>query len=141
MTSVVVDASVIVACAISDGKARRTLLSATGVEFYAPAFVQEEVRRRSPKVIMLSGVGPTVISTLLDDLFSRIAIVPREAFESRLSQAIRLADRAGAMGDEDYIALALVLAAPIWTYDNDFHRIKGIRVVSREQVERGLVDE
>ncbi len=141
MTSVVVDASVIVACAISDGKARRTLLSATGVEFYAPAFVQEEVRRRSPKVILLSGVGPTVISTLLDDLFSRIAIVPREGFESRLSQAIGLADRAGAKGDEDYIALALALAAPIWTYDNDFHRIKGIRVVSREQVERGLVDE
>lgn len=140
MTGVVVDASVIVACAISDGKARRTLLTLRGVEFYAPAFVQEEVRRRSPKIIALSGLGPTVISTLLDDLFANVAIVPREGFETRLPQAMRLVARAGANGDEDYVALALALAAPIWTYDDDFHRVKGIRVVSREQVELGLLE-
>ncbi len=140
MTSVIVDASVIVACAISHGKARRALLTAAEVEFYAPAFVQEEVRRRSPKIIALSGVGPTVISTLLDDLFARVAIVPREGFKARLQEATDLVARANADGDEDYVALALALAAPIWTYDNDFHRIKGIRVVSREQVELGLPD-
>jgi len=141
VTSVIVDASVIVACAIADGKARRALLTAAGVEFYAPAFVQEEVRRRSPKIVALSGSGPTVISTLLDDLFARVAIVPREAFETRLREATVLVARASAQGDEDYVALALVLAAAIWTYDKDFHPIKGIRVVSREQVELGLLQQ
>lgn len=137
MTSVVVDASVIVACLVSDGKARRTLLTATEVEFYAPAFVREEVRRRSPKIIALSGVGPIVISTLLDDLLAKIAIVPREGFEHRLQEATRLVTRVGARGDGDYVALALVLDAPVWTYDKDFHRVKEIRVVSREQVQLG----
>ena len=140
MTSVVVDASVIVACAIADGKARRALLTAPDVEFYAPAYIREEVLRTAPKIIALSGVGPTVVSTLLDDLFARIAIVPREGFSARLREAAAKVAVASARGDEDYVALALALAAPIWTYDKDFHRIKGIRVVSREQVEFGKFD-
>lgn len=137
MTIVVVDASVIVACAIADGKARRTLLLDSDVEFYAPQFVLEEVRRRVPKILALSGVAPSILTALLDDLFSRIAVVPRQGFIDRMEEATDLAKRAGAQGDEDYVALALTLDAPIWTYDNDFHRVRGIRVVSREQIEAG----
>lgn len=137
MTSVVVDASAIVACAIADGKARRAFLTSANVEFYAPAFVVEEVRHRMPKIIALSGVGPSVLSALMDDLFARIVVVPREGFIHRMAEATALAKRADAHGDEDYIALALTLGAPVWTYDRDFHRIKGVRVVSREQVEIG----
>ena len=140
MTSVVVDASVIVACAIADGKARRTLLAATGVEFYAPEYILEEVRRRVPKIIALSGVAPAVLSSLYDDLFARIAVVPRDGYRDLLEEATSLAGRAGAQGDEEYIALALALHAPVWTYDKDFHRVRGIRVVSREQIELHRAD-
>jgi predicted nucleic acid-binding protein len=89
----------------------------------------------SPKIIALSGVAPAVLSTLLDDLFARITFVPREGYSRRLVDARAKVARAGAQGDEDYVALAQLLDAPIWTYDKDFHIISGIRVVSRTQVE------
>ena len=135
MTNVIVDASVILACAISDGKARRTLLAASNIEFYSPEFVLEEVRRSLPKVIALSGVSPAILSTLLDDVFSRVAVVPRVAFADALPEARSLTARADAAGDEDYVALALKLRAPVWTYDKDFHRIPKIRVIGRRQIE------
>jgi predicted nucleic acid-binding protein len=140
VTSVIVDASVIVACAIADGKARRTLLGATEIQFYAPAFVLEEVRLRTPKIIALSGVAPAIVSSLMEDIFAKVAIVPREGSVSHLKEATSLAKRAGAQGDEDYVALALALQAPVWTYDKDFHRIPGVRVVSREQIELGRLE-
>jgi predicted nucleic acid-binding protein len=135
VTVVVIDASAIVACAIANGKARRTVLTAVDVEFCAPAFVLEEVRRRLPKFIALSGVAPAILTTLLDDLFGRISVVPREGYLNRLAEATALAARAGAQGDEEYIALALALEAPVWSYDKDFHRVRGIRVIGREQIE------
>ena len=135
MTTVIVDTSVYIACAISDGKARRAFFAATNVEFFAPEFVLEELRHRMRKIIALSGEAPTVLSALIDDLFARTSIVPREGFAHRLREARKLTVSAGAPGDEDYVALALTLRAPIWTYDNDFHRMPAIRVVIREQIE------
>jgi predicted nucleic acid-binding protein len=139
VTSVVVDASVLVACAISDGKARRAYFSATGLEFYAPEFVREELLKRAPKILAIARVPPPTLSSLFDELFGKLTIVPRATYRYRLSEAKRIVERADARGDEDYVALALVLNAPIWTYDKDFHRIGEVRVVSREQVLSGKV--
>jgi predicted nucleic acid-binding protein len=127
---VVVDASVLVACALADGSSRRTLLDRLDVDFYAPEFVIEELRKKTPRMIALSGLGPTLLSELLDELVKRVTIVPAEGYSSKRKEAIRLATAAGAHGDEDYVALALALDAPIWTFDKDFLRIRGI-VVTR----------
>lgn len=137
MTSVVVDASVLIACAISDGRTRRTYFSAQDIEFYAPRFVLEELRRRDPKVLALAAVPLPVLTSLLEDLFERLTIVLREAFAHRLVEARQFVARVGAKGDEDYVALALALDAPIWTYDKDFSRIGEVRVVNLEQVLSG----
>lgn len=139
MTNLVVDASILVACAVADGKARRTYFSAPGLEFYAPEFIREELLKRVPKILALAGVPPPTLSSLLEDLFGKLTIVPRPAYRHRLPEARRIVQRANAMGDEDYVALALVLEAPIWTYDKDFHRMREVRVVSREQVLSGEI--
>ena len=139
-TKVVVDASVLVACAISDGRARHALLSASSVDFVAPAFIQDEFRRHLPKIIALSGIAPPILSALSEDLFDLIRIVSREGYVDCLAKARALVEEADARGDEDYVALATVLDAPIWTYDKDFRRIKGIRVISREDIERMVSD-
>lgn len=136
MTRVVVDASVLLACAISDGKARRTLLSANSVDFIAPAFILDEFQRHIPKIIALSGVAPSILSALAEDLFARVRTVARDGYASALPSARKLAERAHASGDEDYVALAITLHAPIWTYDKDFRRIKAIRLISRQEIER-----
>jgi len=135
VTRVVVDASVLVACAISDGKARSTLLSASSVDFFAPAFVLDEFKRHIPKIIALSGVAPPILSALADDLVARVRTVSREGYASALARARKLVELAQATGDEDYVALAIALDAPIWTYDKDFRRVKTIRLISREEIE------
>lgn len=140
MTGIVVDASVLVACATADGRTRRTLLTTGNIEFYAPEFVREELLTRVPKIVDLSGTPPPIVTALLDDLFGQLTIVPREAYRHKLEEAGRLVKKADAYGDEDYVALALALKAPIWTYDEDFHRIPEIRVVGREEVASGGFD-
>lgn len=140
MTSLVVDASVLVACAVADGKTRRAYLSAHDLELYAPEYVRDELLNRVPKILAISGVAPADLSALLEDLFARLTIVSREGFESRREEARQIVARAQAAGDEDYVALALPLDAPIWTYDKDFLRIPEVRVVTSEQVRSGKVD-
>ena len=136
MTRVVVDASVLVACAISDGKARSTLLSASSVDFFAPAFVLDEFKRHIPKIIVLSGVAPPILSALAEDLFARVRTVSREGYANALPKARKLVEMAHANGGEDYVALAIAIDAPIWTYDKDFRRIKTTRLISREDIEQ-----
>lgn len=133
MTKIVVDASVLVACALSDGKARRTLFQASGAEFYAPEFVLDELKRKFPKILAISRVAPAVLAALIDDRLGRVSVVPRQGYAIRMEEALRLTVAANARGDEDYVALALVLDAPIWTYDKDFKRVKGIKVATRDQ--------
>ena len=131
-----IDASVLVACALADGKARHALLSASSVDFVAPAFIQDEFRHQIPKIIALSGIAPPILSALSEDLFSLVRIVSREGYARDLVRARALTEEAHARGDEDYVALALAIDAPIWTYDKDFRRIKGIRLISRAEIEQ-----
>lgn len=134
MTGVVVDASVLVACALSDGKTRRAFFSSYRRDYFAPEFIREELLSRVPKILALSKVAPIDLSVLLDDLFGRMTIVPREGYLRQLPLARKVAERADADGDEDYVALALTLDAPVWTYDKDFLRIREIRVITTGQI-------
>jgi PIN domain len=43
--------------------------------------------------------------------------------------------RADAQGDEDHIAMALALQAPVWTLDKDFVRAKGVGVLRTRDVD------
>jgi predicted nucleic acid-binding protein len=135
VTIVVVDASVLVACAIADGKARHTLFAADSVDFVAPALIHEEYTRQVPKIIALSGVAPSVITALSEDLFDRVRAISVEVFLPHLTAATALVEAAKAQGDEDYVALAMALDAPIWSYDNDFRRIREVRLISRREIE------
>jgi predicted nucleic acid-binding protein len=134
VTRIIVDASVLVACALADGSSRRTLLQATGVEFYAPQYVLDELRRKTPKLLALSGVPPIVLTALIDDLVSRVVVLPYRTYAGRMDQALKLTAAAHAEGDEDYVALALTLNAPIWTCDKDFRRIRGVKVIRRAEI-------
>ncbi|HXY47478.1 MAG TPA: PIN domain-containing protein [Thermoplasmata archaeon] len=92
--------------------------------------------RHIPKIVALSGVAPPVLVALSEDLFTRVQTVTREGFARHLPRAFGLVEEAGARGDEDYVALAIALDAPIWTYDKDFRRIKGVRLIFREEIQR-----
>jgi len=136
VTRVVVDASVLVAAALADGSTRRTLFSLQNLDLYVPSFIDIELQKQVRRIATRSGTSREIVQALVHGLLARVTIVPREGCASTLDLARQLVKRAGAEGDEDYVALALRLGAPIWTYDLDFQRVVGVRTVSRQAVER-----
>jgi predicted nucleic acid-binding protein len=130
---VVVDASVLIAGLMADGRARHALLHAEA-DLVAPPFALEEVAARADKVARRARVPPEVVEALLQDVRMRLEVVPVAVFAPFRAQARRRVAAAGAEGDEDYVALALALDAPIWTYDKDFRRVRGIRLVTTSEV-------
>lgn len=133
MTGIVVDASTLLAALMADGKARRALLH-TSATLYAPPLLLEEVEARLGKAAAQAKVAPAAVETLWADLRGRIAVVPAGVLAPFMDEARALATKADAEGDEDYVAAALALDAPVWTYDDDFRRIPGIRTIGTAAV-------
>lgn len=72
---------------------------------------------------------------VLAHLRGRIQVLSTDAYRFKRDEAQRLCREADAWGDDDYVALALALDAEIWTYDQDFRRIPGLRVVGTTEVD------
>jgi predicted nucleic acid-binding protein len=137
--SYVVDATVIIAGLMADGHARRALFH-TKATLFVPPLVFEKVASHVDLVVKRSRLPREVIEAVLADIRARLAEVPGTLLMPRMEEAMRLAVAAHAHGDEDYIALALTLDAPIWTFDKDFQRVKGIKVATTKEVEAAGTD-
>lgn len=135
MKPVVVDASVLVACLFKDGRARQVLLHAKGVRFVAPPDIVKETERQLPRVARRAGITPAQTHSVLRILRGQIQEVPLDALRRHEEKAKALAGAAGDETDWEYVALALNLDAPVWTYDHDFRRVKGIRQIGTSDVE------
>ncbi len=133
MTKVVVDASVLVASLMVDGRARHALLHSPST-LYVPPRVFEELEGKVGKIAARARVDWTIVGALFADLRQRIEVVPEALLAPFLPDARARVLAAGAEGDEDYVAAALALDAPIWTYDRDFRRIRGVRVIGTAEV-------
>lgn len=68
-------------------------------------------------------------------LLDRIAVVPRERYSAFEAAAKRITLTARAWNDWPYVALALAESAPVWSYDHDFLRMKGVTVLTTSAVE------
>lgn len=132
---VVVDASVLVACLIKDGRARDVLLNHPEVQFVAPGFVLDELAGSRARLESKFRVQPSALDAVMVEIRQRVQVVAAHAYAARRDEAQRRAKKAQAWGDDEYVALALALDAPLWTYDDDFDRIEGIRRVTAAQIE------
>lgn len=133
MTKVVVDASVLVASLMADGRARHALLHSPSA-LYVPPRIFEELEAKIGKIAKRARVDRGIVTALLADLRRRIEVVPEALLAPFLPEARARAEAADAAGDEDYVAAALALDAPIWTYDRDFSRIRGVRILGTAEV-------
>jgi predicted nucleic acid-binding protein len=131
---VVVDANVVVAALMANGTVRDVLLNSTNLDFFAPEYVAAEVERQQPRITARSHLDPNSVEALIEDASQAIEFVPSHAYAVRSAQGKRLADRADASGDEEYVALALWLDAPVWSLDNDLRRIPQLRVLRTSEV-------
>ena len=134
-TIVVVDASVLVACLLKDGRARDVLLNHPEVQFVAPRFVLDELAASRSKLESKFRVPPSAFDAVMAQIRERVQVVAVHAYAAHREEAQRRATKAQAWGDDEYVALAIALDAPIWTYDDDFGRIEGVRRVTAAQIE------
>ncbi len=135
---VVVDASVVVAALMADGTVRDVLLSSTDHEFFAPLYIQEEVGRNLSRIAARAHLGVETVTALIEDALQVIDLLPAATYSQVLPEAEAVATSVGAKGDEEYIDLAMVLDAPIWTLDKDFRRVKKVKTLStRELIDLG----
>lgn len=136
MTRLVLDASVLMASLIAKGPTRALLLGAHPLELHAPEVISGEVEKHLPRVAQRTSNPLEVVRTLVGDILARVEVAPVTLYASRLPEALRRCKAAHAHHDEAYVALADVLACPIWTYDKDFRRIRGLKVLSTSEVAR-----
>lgn len=136
MTRLVIDASVILASLVAEGPTRGPLLGYHDLEFYTPEVVTSEITKHLPMVVQRTGKPREIVESLLNDVLRNVEVVPASAFAMALPSARKRTTVAHAQGDEVYVALADVLSAPVWTYDKDFRRITGVRVLSTGEVQR-----
>lgn len=125
---IIVDTSVVLAGLFADGTTRRALLE-TGQTLVAPGTLRQEVDRNLKRVIERTGMDQHQTRRLLDSILARIDRVAPEVYGHLLAQATEACGEAQAWRDEEYVALAMALQAPIWTLDRDFERVAGIEVV------------
>lgn len=133
MDRVVVDATVLFAALMSDGRARHVLLHSPKV-LYVPPFVFEEVDAHMAEIVATSGLPRAVVEAVLADLEDRVEVVPPALVAPFLDEARELCGEADAEGDEDHVALALALDAPVWTYDDDFGRVEDVGTIGTAEV-------
>ena len=136
MKRIVVNASVVLAGLFKDGTVRDILLTFEDAEFVAPQYLRSEVERHLPEIVARSGKSEATLRAVLEDLLSAIDLLPVEMYSNSLERAREIARRADAKGDEDYLAMALALDAPVWTLDKDFTRASGVRALRTSEVER-----
>lgn len=134
-TIVVVDASVLVACLLKDGRARDVLLNHPEVQFVAPGFVMDELAASRSKLESRFRVQPSAFDAVMAEVRERVQVVAARAYAAHRDEAQRRAKKAQAWGDDEYVALAIALDAPIWTYDDDFGRIEGVRRVTASEID------
>jgi predicted nucleic acid-binding protein len=131
---IVVDASVVVAALMADGTVRDVLLSSSDHDFVAPEYIRGEVSRNIPKISRRSRLAPATVRALIEDVFEVLELIPASFYAEWRRTAAEAALRAGAHGDEEYIALAISFDCPIWTLDDDFERIPGLSVLTTRKV-------
>jgi len=130
---IVVDASVLVAALMADGRARHALTH-TEAFLYVPPRIFEEVEAHAAEIAGRAGVPEAIVRGLIEELAQHLDEVPSALIEPWLPEARERVAAAEAEGDEDYVALAIALDAEVWTYDHDFERIEGILTISTKDV-------
>jgi len=126
----VIDANILISCLISGNISG--MVFSPNLELYGPELLFDEVRRHKQEIMHKSALPETDVDLLLLLLEKQVTIVPAVAFSSELSKAEALLREH--KKDIPYLALALHLACPLWSYEKRLEAIEGVRIVTTQDV-------
>jgi predicted nucleic acid-binding protein len=125
----VVDANVVLAALIKDGRTREVLMSHK-FKFVAPDFIKDEIKNHGSYTKKKAGLSDTDFDLLLALIFSEIEIVPEAEYNSVLKRAKELIED---INDAPYVACYLALKCDaVWTNDDHYKERSGLNVMRTE---------
>lgn len=136
--ALILDANILVRAVLGRRVLALLLAYATHIHFLAPEIAFTDVRRHLPGILIKRGLSTEAVTRLVEqEVLGRLPALITPAphgsyanFEGRARR--RLAGRDEA--DWPFVALALRLACPIWTEDQDFFGI-GVPTWTADRVE------
>ena len=115
----VVDANMVIAALIKEGKARE-ILKSSKFKFVTSDFVKEEIQKYSEVIIEKSGLTKESLDLLEAIIFKEIETIPKGSYEAKLHKAEEIMKND--VKDATYVACYLALKCDgIWTHDPHFY--------------------
>lgn len=125
----VVDANVVLAALIKNGRTREVLMSHK-FRFVAPDFLKEEIEKHGKYVKEKAGLTDSEFNVLISLIFSEIEIIPQTEYHPTIRKAKELIED---VKDTTYVACYLALKCDaIWTNDDHYKEGMGLKIVKTE---------
>ncbi len=122
---VVIDSNKVISAVVSKGIVRKIVVF-SGINFYVPKVVIEEIDRNREEICRRVGLKTEFFNYILEELIlPRLNIVEESSYANKISEAYAISKEFDEK-DTPFIALALKLKTPIWTNDKSMieHGIK-----------------
>lgn len=126
---IVIDANVLIAALLKDGRTRQLLLNNREFEFCLPAYLRLEILKYSGEFAKRLNKPEKEIRRTMKQLIemAKMREFKRQDYKEFLSEAKEISPD---LKDAPYFALALKLNAPIWTNDKLLKNQQKIRIIS-----------
>lgn len=122
----VVDTNIIFSALIAGGKTRDLIITEP-VELTVPEYFSTELNNHRDAIQEKTGLSHQDLTTLINLLFDKIQVIPRDKFQDHLPEARA---QIGEVDPDDipFLALAIHLEAGIWSDDEHFQEQDRIEV-------------
>jgi predicted nucleic acid-binding protein len=128
---VVVDTNVVASAILRKSITQRILFNAA-FRFYAPGFIWSEIAEHRKEFIEKTGYAEDEFNNAVYLAFSNLTIVPEEEYEKYRGEALSFSPD---KDDWPFLALALHLNAPLWSFDKKLReKQERVKVISVEEL-------
>ncbi len=128
---VVVDTNVVVSAFLRESITQDILFD-PAFQFHAPEFVGAEIEKHKKEFLGRTGYSEEKLYSVLQSIFSNLIVVPESEYQKYREDAL------GFSPDKDdwpFLALALHLNAPLWSFDKKLREKQDrVRVISVEEL-------
>ena len=122
MEKLVVDTNAVAAALIREGISRRILL-VSGISFFAPDFLGEELEEHKDIFLAKSGLAAEDYEKAVNVILANIVQIPAGSYLAFRQKALELTP-----DHDDWPFLALSLSCPIWSNDRGMRWQKEVEV-------------